>query len=255
LQCGKEVIPGKKGSESLYPVQEIGEKIKKIKLGDRSTREDFLEGLKPFVHKMACKFSGRILEWGKDEELAIALIALNEAIDRFREEVGVPFLAFARIVILSRLTDYQRHENRAMSVQVPLLNSIDESDALEYDQAWEAYLSDMTARDREEEIKEFEKLINEYKVSFRDLVKCSPRHRDTRQSLMKVALELTKSDRLIKELTDNKKLPLAELEKLSGISRKTMERGRKYIIAIALLICKRSEFLYLSSYIQLPVQD
>lgn len=43
-----------------------------------------------------------------------------------------------------------------------------------------------------------------------------------------------------------------ELEKLTGLSRKTLERGRKYIIAMALLINSREDYLYLSSYLKLP---
>lgn len=238
----------------MYPARVIEETIKKIKQGDRPAREDFLENYKPFAYRMACKFSGRVLEWGRDDELAVALIALNEAIDRYREDTGVPFLAYARIVMLSRLKDHQRRESRKTAGQVPLMSSIDESEALGLSKSWETYLADVAAREREEEIKEFEELLNEYNVSFRDLVKCSPRHRDTRQSLMTAAAALTKNERLLKELNDNKKLPLAELEKLTGISRKTMERGRKYIIAITLLIYKQNDYLYLSSYLKLPVR-
>lgn len=113
----------------------------------------------------------------------------------------------------------------------------------------------MAAREREEEIQEFEKLINQYNVSFMDLARCSPRHRDTRQSLMKAAVVLTKNERLFKELLDNKKLPLADLEKAAGVSRKTMERGRKYIIAVAILIHYQTDFSYLGSYINLPLED
>lgn len=250
----KEVISGIKGSECLYPVQVVDEKIKKIKQGDRSAREDFLENYKPFVCKMACKFTGRVLEWGRDEELAVALIALNEAIDRFREETGVPFLAYARIVMLSRLKDYKRRESRKTAAQVQLFSSIDESDTVGLNKSWETYLAEVAAWEREEEIKEFEGLLNQYNVSFRDLVKCSPRHRDTRQSLMKAAATIAENENLLKELHDNKKLPLAELEKITNISRKTMERGRKYIIAITLLIHKQRDYIYLSSYLNLPVR-
>lgn len=249
------MVSGIEGSDILYPVQVVEEIIIKIKQGDSPAREDFLENYKPFVFKAACKFSGRALEWGRDDELAVALIALNEAIDRFREESGVPFLAFARIVMISRLTDYQRRENKKVGDLVAMPESIDNSEAYGYNKAWEIYLSEMAAKEREEEIKEFEKLINEYNVSFMDLVKCSPRHRDTRQSLMKAAAALTKNERLFKELMVNKKLPLADLEKAAGVSRKTMERGRKYIIAIAILIHKQSDFLYLGSYLNLPLQD
>ena len=91
-----------------------------------------------------------------------------------------------------------------------------------------------------------------YMVSFEDLVKCSPRHRDTRRSLLLAARELADRNQLFSELKAKKKLPLMELEKLTGLSRKTLERGRKYIIAMALLINSREDYLYLSSYLKLP---
>lgn len=238
----------------MHPVQDIEEILRKIKEGDCSSREDFLENNKPFIHKIACKFSRRLLEWGRDDELAVALIAFNEAIDRFREDTGVPFLAYARIVILSRLTDYRRRENRSAAVEVHLPRYGDESNDTEFNKAWETYLLETAARERKEEIEEFEQLLNAYGVSFEDLVKCSPRHRDTRRSLMLAAVELTKRENLFKELVDKKKLPLLELEKCTGISRKTLERGRKYIIAVSLLIYRHNDFLYLSSYLGLPVR-
>ncbi len=113
----------------MFPVQDIENTVKKIKQGDPLAREDFLESCKPFIFKAACKFCRRILDWGRDDELAIALIAFNEAIDRFREGSGVPFLAFARLVMSSRLTDYYRRENRVAAAGVSL--QADSSNSLE----------------------------------------------------------------------------------------------------------------------------
>jgi len=237
----------------LHPVQ-VEENIRKIKEGDHLLREDFLENNKAFIHKIACKFTRRLLEWGRDDELAVALMALDEAIDRFRAETGVPFPAYARIVILSRLTDHRRRESRSASVEVPLPQQGEESSSAEFSKAWEVYLLEAAARERAEEIKEYEELLRAYGVSFEELVKCSPRHRDTRRSLMLAAEELTKRENLLKEFIVKKKLPLSELENCTGISRKTLERGRKYIIAISLLISRQNDFLHLSSYLSLPVQ-
>ena len=237
----------------MHPVQ-VEENIRKIKEGDHLLREDFLENNKAFIHKIACKFTRRLLEWGRDDELAVALMALDEAIDRFRAETGVPFPAYARIVILSRLTDHRRRESRSASVEVPLPQQGEESSSAEFSKAWEVYLLEVAARERLEEIKEFEELLRGYGVSFEELVKCSPRHRDTRRSLMLAAEELTKRENLLKEFIVKKKLPLSELENCTGISRKTLERGRKYIIAISLLISRQNDFLHLSSYLSLPVQ-
>lgn len=236
----------------MFPVQDMEEKIRKIKQGDRLVREDFLESCKPFILKAACKFSKRILEWGRDDEPAIALIAFNEAIDRFREDSGVPFLAYARMVMGSRLTDHRRRENRNAMTNVPLPPHGDGISDVEFARAWEVYWEEAAAREREEEIKEFEELLNTYGISFDDLVRCSPRHRDTRHSLMLAAWELAEKSNLFEELRDKKKLPLQELEKNTGIGRKTLERGRKYIIAMALLIYSREDFLYLGSYLKLP---
>ncbi len=238
----------------MHPVQ-VEENIRKIKEGDRLLREDFLEHNKTFIHKIACKFARRLLEWGRDDELAIALMALNEAIDRFRADTGVPFPAYARIVILSRLTDHQRRESRSASLEVLLPQQGDESNSAELSKAWKVYLLETAARERAEEIKEFEELLRGYGVSFEDLVKCSPRHRDTRRSLMLAAAELTKRANLLTEFRVKKKLPLMELENCTGISRKTLERGRKYIIAVSLLISRQNDFLYLSSYLRLPFQE
>jgi RNA polymerase sigma factor len=235
----------------LFPVQDIEEQIRKIKQGDNLAREDFLESQKPFIFKAACKFSKRFLEWGRDDELAVALIAFNEAIDRFREDSGVPFLAYARMVITSRLTDLSRRENRNAMATVPLPPPGEGANEVEFARAWDVYCEETAARERVEEIKEFEELLNVYGVSFEDLVKCSPRHRDTRQSLMLAAKTLVEKG-LFEALRDKKKLPLAELEKETGISRKTLERGRKYIIAMSLIIFRRDDFLYLGSYLNLP---
>jgi RNA polymerase sigma factor len=234
----------------LFPVREPDDTVKIIKQGDLQAREDFLESCKPFIHRAACKFCRRVLDWGRDDELAVALIAFNEAIDRFREDSHVPFLAFARLVMLSRLKDYYRRENRVAAAGLSL--EADVQNNLEYARAREAYLEEEASREREEEIKEYEQLLSSYGVTFGDLVKCSPRRRDTRRSLLLAAHELAGSSQLFTELRTKKKLPLMGLEKVTGLSRKTLERGRKYIIAMALLICNREEYLYLGSYLKLP---
>lgn len=236
----------------MFPVQEMEERLREIRKGNSLAREDFLEDCKPFIFKVACRFCGRILDWGRDDELAVALIAFNEAIDRFREDADVPFPAYARMVINSRLADYRRKEGRNAAARWTLPLHPDVPDDTELNRAWEVYWEEAADREREEEIKEYEGLLKKYGVSFEDLVKCSPRHRDTRETLIRAALALVENGELFAGLLSKKKLPLAELAKSTGISRKILERGRKYIIATALLIYRREDFLYLSSYLNLP---
>jgi RNA polymerase sigma factor len=236
----------------LFPEQDTEQAIIKIKNGDQLAREDFLVSCRPFVFKAACRISKRILEWGRDDELSVAFIAFNEAIDRYRVESGMPFLAFARMVINSRLIDHYRRESRITQGSIALPVGGEVANGLEHAKSWEVYWEEKAAGEREEEIKEFTLQLADYGISFADLVKCSPRHRDTRQMLMRAAWVLVEKENLYAELRHKKKLPLAELEKNTGIRRKNLERGRKYIIAMALLISKREEFTYLSSYLKIP---
>lgn len=233
----------------MFPVQDVEEKIKKIKQGDSLAREIFLENCRPFVFKETCRYFKRTLDWNRDDELAVALIAFNEAIDRYRGDSGVPFPAYARMVIRSRLTDHCRRERKNIITGVPLPG--DGLNGAELARSWDAYLEEEAARERGEEIKEFEELLRIYGITFEDLVKCSPKHSDTRRALLLAARVLAKKNSLLEELRGKKKLPLNELVRETGVGRKTLERGRKYIIAMALLISRRKEFLYLSSYLNL----
>lgn len=237
----------------MFPVQDLDAEVRKIQQGDSLFREQFLEACRPFVFKAACKFAKRILEWGRDDELAVALIAFNEAIDRFRTDYGVPFLPYARKVISSRLIDHYRKEKRKADTNMQLPLSEDGMSSAEIAVAWDNYREEIVAQEREEEIKEYEELLQAYGVSFMDLVDCSPRHSETRRSLIRVAWELAGEGGLFEKFAASKKLPLLELQQNTGVGRKTLERGRKYIIAMAVLIYRRQDFLYLADYLKLPV--
>ncbi|PKM79684.1 MAG: hypothetical protein CVU88_05275, partial [Firmicutes bacterium HGW-Firmicutes-13] len=73
--------------------------------GNLNSREQLIEKNRPFILREASRFCNRFLEWGRDEELSIALMALNEAIDAYRKEDG-QFEALARLVIKRRIIDY-----------------------------------------------------------------------------------------------------------------------------------------------------
>ncbi|NLW63156.1 MAG: RNA polymerase sigma-I factor [Syntrophomonadaceae bacterium] len=221
--------------------------ISKIKDGDYSARERLVEQYKPFILKTASQFCHRMLEWGRDDELSIGLIAFNSAIDSFEPGRKVPFLAFCRVVIINRLKDYYRQTAKYQADY--RFDDEKISDYLEHKTAWESFRSTTIEDERREEIEEYERLLSDYGISFEDLVKVSPRHRDYRINLLRAAFQLAESPLLMEYLTGRKQLPLNELEKASGLKRKTLERGRKFIIASALILSRPEQFVYLRSYI------
>jgi len=221
--------------------------LMKIKNGDRPAREKLIEEYKPFILKIANIFCKRMLEWGRDDELSIGLTAFNSAIDAFDPEKQIPFLLFCRIVILNRLKDYFRKESKHLN-NCPLDHE-KIGDSLEGKAAWDNYFNKTIEDERREELEQFEKILSDYSISFEDLVKVSPRHCDYRLSLFKAANKLSKTQSMMEYLTSRKQLPLTELEKITGIKRKTLERGRKFIIASVLILSRSDEFIYLRSYI------
>lgn len=245
-------MEGTKGSERVLPADVLEEKLALIKKGDTRAREEIISSFRPFVARAAVKVCGRTLDWDSDE-LSVGLIAFNEAIDRFDEKRGVPFPAFARLIIKSRIMDYLRKQTRHSA------QSLDDASqglsAFESVQAWGRYMEQEMAREREEEIAEYKKLISRFGISFDDLVISSPKHRDARATLLRISRDLAGDAGLFSQLMSTGKLPVLALSQLSGVHVKTIERGRKYIIATSMIWHFCEDLLYLCAFIKPPGKE
>lgn len=216
---------------------------------DRQTREDFLAESQPFVRHVAVQTCGRFLEWGRDEELSEALIAFNEAINHFEPGKGVPFLAYARLLIKRRLIDYFRRQKHNDTLSL---------DLAEVNQAVDLRLSVAEFREREQnreraqEIQEFASELSKWGLQFQDLVETSPKHRDTRASLLRAAQTLAFTPTLWHQVEEKGKVPIQALAAEAGFHPKVLERGRKYLLAVALLMARRHDYIYLREYVIPP---
>lgn len=82
----------------------------------------------------------------------------------------------------------------------------------------------------------FVRVLSDYNVTLDDLIKVSPKHKERKQTLTRVALALSNNPDLMKYLKTHKLLPIKELELLTSVKRKVLEKGRKYLIALALIL-------------------
>ena len=87
-----------------------------------------------------------------------------------------------------------------------------------------------------------------FDITLTDLVKISPKHYDARQRAYEVAKLIVGQKELLDYLWNKKALPLKQIEEQVDVSRKTLERQRKYIIALVLILGERN-FEHLRSYI------
>lgn len=227
------------------PLPEVEELLTRARDGDAAARESLIGHHRNFVLKVAAAYCKRPLDWNCDE-FSVALVAFNEAIDSFQPDRGIPFLAFARLVIRSRLADFFRREER-QTRETPVGSRGFSCVGRE---AWFAYADELAARERREELETYRRLLARYGLDLHTLVKVTPRHRDTRRTLIYAARALARQRDLLAYVERTGRLPLQELERASGISRKVLERGRKYILALSLIFAYPEEFIYLNTHLR-----
>ncbi|HAG11606.1 MAG TPA: hypothetical protein DCK76_09555 [Desulfotomaculum sp.] len=217
------------------------------KEGDHAAREEILEANRTFIYKVACLFCRKRLHWGQDDELSVALIAFNEAIDKYLEGKNVPFPVFARMVIKHRLIDYFRKEKKLTEVSFE-----DDSWLIEEKRLAQETLDEETIiRERRDEIKDYETLLKKHGLNLKELARSTPKHKPTCRQFIGVAARLAEDKKMFAYFVETSKLPLKELELACGIPRKTLERHRKYIAAICLIFGYPEEFTHLLSYLKL----
>ncbi|GAW91883.1 RNA polymerase sigma-I factor [Calderihabitans maritimus] len=220
--------------------------------GNETAREELICSYRSFIEEVAAGYCGRRLEWENDDELSIALLAFNEAIDSYDQSFGKEFGNFARIVIKSRLADYFRKEARHCHLPLEVSTEDGETDRQwEVDAAWKNYLDRQVELDRADEMARFEQILNKFGLSLMKLEQSCPKHRDTRDKLVEIAEFITNHQEFVDYINRYKRLPLKELSLATGTSKKVLKRGRQYILAV-FLILNNKEFNYLRSLFSLP---
>lgn len=220
--------------------------IQNIKKGDISSRNELIESNMGFIRRTSSYICKRSLDWSNDDELSIALLAFNEAIDSYNSEKGAEFFSYCKLLIKSRLIDYFRKNNNFHIS----LNSIDEEalSLIENKEAVDRYSISYAAQERSVEIKMFNKELSEYGISIADLTYNSPKHRDTRKLLYEAAVKCSKDKSILRSLKRTRMLPIKEIMEITEVKRKFLEQWRRYIIAL-LVIMSSDEYLYLKEYI------
>lgn len=216
---------------------------------DEEARNNFISQYKPFIASFTSECTHRYVKYGIDDELSIALLAFNEAIDRFNGKGN--FLLYAKLVIKTRLIDYVKssayRENKNSFALYT--EEDDEIEALK-DTAIDIYNKDYENSIRIMEIQEFNKQLAVFNITFMDLVKVSPKHLITRKLIHSLITDLLNNAELVSKIMETHVLPLKEIENNYLIPRKKMESYRKYIIAV--IVLANSEFDTLKEF--LPIK-
>lgn len=227
----------------------LSELLAKSQSGDATARNELIDAYTPFVLRITSQAARRYIEVGRDDELSIALIGFNEAIDRYDATRNTNFLGFAETIIRRRLIDYFRSQkSHSASVSWSQFDVVDdEGNVVNYAETASSITAFATREEqamRRLEIEVYSKRLAEFDIAFEDLVEISPKHADARGNAIEVA-RLVANDKDLREiLFERKSLPLKQMEDRARVSRKTMERQRKYIIALVVLLTGDYECLH-----------
>ncbi|MFG6120271.1 RNA polymerase sigma factor SigI [Thalassobacillus sp. B23F22_16] len=229
----------------------LNEQVTLAQAGDEEIRNHLLQQYQPFIAKNVSEVCKRYIDQHKDDEFSIGLMAFNEAIDSFSSKKGSSFLSFARLVIKRKVIDFIRNEQRhlmAASLDEDYENEEQMENPSEITAAKEQYERQTEAWYRREEIKDFQLKLKQYKLSFKELTEVSPQHRDARESAIRVARVIYGDVELREKVLKKGRLPIKDLVGRVDVSKKTLERNRKFILAMVIILSE--EYVYLKDYIK-----
>ncbi|MGA5688042.1 RNA polymerase sigma factor SigI [Cytobacillus pseudoceanisediminis] len=228
----------------------LEETVELIQQGDTALNNELIESYKPFIAKTVSSVCKRYIH-ESDDEFSIGLIAFNEAIQKYSPDKGSSLISFSEVLIKRRVIDYIRKQSKFQNLSFNGGSNLEDDDggsAIEDELSIEDFRKKTDEELRKEEILQFTQILQEFDLTFSDLIEQSPKHADARKNAMTVAKILVENDELKNILYDKKKLPIKQLESYVSLSRKTIERNRKYIIAISLILT--GDYIFLKDYIK-----
>jgi len=184
-----------------------------------------------------------------DDEWTVALLSFSKAIDRYTGSKG-DFLPFAKKVIRNGLVDYYRKNTGKEIAASPYVL---QGTAQPQEDVYHVYpvivqkSMDRTGDDIREEITQISAELQQHDISFFALAQQSPRQKKTKAECARAIQTVTGHEDRCRELRRTGKLPIRQIEEESGVSRKTLDRYRKYLIMAILVLS--GDYPYLSEYL------
>ena len=188
----------------------------------------------PFIRAEAARFLKRPPAEGEDA-LGIAMRAFYEAAMAYQRRRG-PFLRLAAAAIRNRLIDAYRRERRHRG-QASLDQPVGDGDTTlgERLAGGDDHLGQLVhAEAAREEIAHYAGQLAALGLSLSDVADSCPRQERTLRACMAALAWARENPAVLEQAVATGKLPLARMADGAGVERKTLERHRRYLLAILL---------------------
>jgi len=220
--------------------------VQQIQAGDRDLRERFIADSIPFI-KGAVRRVTHAYFIDQDDEFSLALEAFDAAISHFKSDQNVPFEPYALLLIKNRILNWIRSQQK--HPPTVSLSEQETEDGLALDERLADPHSGQIQENLEfeDDMARVEAQLSLFGFTMLDLADKLPRHQDSRRLCIRIARQLSAADPLYQNMLQRRRLPCAELARLSGTPLKTVEKNRATIILLALLI--RSDLQVIHTYL------
>lgn len=211
--------------------------LQKIQSGDKLLKDRFISDYRPFIIKSVSQIlNNKYIDIENSEEYSVGLIAFNEAIEKYDEEKKCSFKKFSYQVMQRRLIDYRRKNEKNSKVYPFSYFEGDESYDFEYKYLAEKHTDHFYNFEIREEFASFIDKMKDFGITMDDLMKNMPKHRDSRKNCAKIAKLIAEDEKLVEKLNKKKTIPFRDIANHVEVSQRTVERNRKYIIALVLIL-------------------
>lgn len=211
----------------------LEERIEAAKL-DPSEMEALIQDYEPFIKATISKTLKKYIE-SDDENLTIGMMGFHEAVENYDMAKG-SFLSYAQIVIRNRVIDEVRRENN-QTKNIELARHTEEdvsSVQLIYDdKAVEVFENRKIEDRRKDDMVLYIEVLKEWDMTMDDLLKASPKKKSLLTLFQSIGRTLGEDADMMTHMRQTRRLPAQYILEHFKIDRKRLDRGRKYIIAVA----------------------
>lgn len=202
---------------------------------DNQAADRLIEQYLPFIKSETARYIKKFPRNDWDDELSIAMFAFHQAVLSYERYRGA-FLPFAARVIQNGLIDYDRKEQRQRR-HLSLDATEDEEDTTlmeKLDTGHDEIGERQFRSEASEEIAHFVRQLSDFGLSLTDIAENCPRQQRTLNACQRVLAYARTEPEIFTLLLQTGKLPVSRLAQGAGVDKKTLERHRKYLVAILL---------------------
>jgi RNA polymerase sigma factor len=179
----------------------------------------------------------------QEEYVTEAMLAFLQSVRTYQSESGA-FIPYARTVIRNRLLNAAAKEGRIRKWHIPFFSkkaaSNGESAAghspPEIEIARRGYEAAVEQENLRLEIAEINAEFSGWDFDVTDLARRRPKQDRSRLTCQAIAQAALARPGLIAEIKETRKLPVKKISALTGCSEKTLEKYRRYIVALILIM-------------------